>query len=108
VTRPILPRSTTADPPSACSVRRAILTAGEGTPACRGAIRDWKRRVGQLSLEKMLSRMSSKRCIGSLEGTNDLDLHTFLHSWLQCSFLDQVHWCSEQVGNLVLNVDDIE
>jgi hypothetical protein len=45
------------------------------------------------SMRTMLSRMCS--CNGPLEGTNDLGLHTFLHSRLQCSFLDQVHWRSE-------------
>lgn len=47
------------------------------------------------SIRPMFARMSSKRCTGSLEGTQDLSLYAFLHTRLEGSFFDQIDLAAE-------------
>ena len=47
------------------------------------------------SIRAMLSKMSSKRCSGLLEGTNGLRLDAFLHVRIEHSLFTQVNGATE-------------
>jgi hypothetical protein len=50
------------------------------------------------SIRRMICRMSSKRWIGSFEGTQGLSADAALHARLERSFLDQVYPLPQQFG----------
>jgi hypothetical protein len=56
----------------------------------------------------MLSRISSKRRTGSLEGTHYLALDGSLDARFESSFFHEIDGGTEKFGDLILNVDDIQ
>jgi hypothetical protein len=56
----------------------------------------------------MFSMISAKRLAGSLEGTHCLTLHALSYSWLERPLFDQIDRLAKQVGDPVLDPDDIE
>jgi hypothetical protein len=60
------------------------------------------------STRMIFSRISSKRCMGSLEGTNDLGLDVFPHPRLQRPFLDKFDGMAKHLRDLLLDSRDIQ
>ncbi len=56
----------------------------------------------------MLSRMSSKRCSGSLEGTHYLCLNPLLDSRLEAAFFGQVNLHPKQIGDTKLKTNHVK
>jgi hypothetical protein len=56
----------------------------------------------------MASRISSKRCGGSLEGTHGLSVGACLHAGLERAFLDQVNRAAEQLGQTDFHARDVK
>ena len=60
------------------------------------------------SMRSAFSRMSSKRWIGSLEGTDGLGSNTPLHARFQRPFFDQFDWPPKHLGDLSLDADHVQ
>jgi len=56
----------------------------------------------------MLSRMSSRRRIGSLEGTNSLALDSSLDAGLESAFLNEIDRGAKKAGDTILDVNHVQ